>query len=94
VVVWDTINTHTSAAMRALIATRTWLTVYRLPTWAPELNPVQGVWSAMKSGLANLAKRSIEGVKILAKTRLRRLQYRPATLKGFLAKTGLDLQPP
>lgn len=94
VVVWDNINTHTSAAMRDLIATRTWLTVYRLPTYAPELNPVEGVWSAMKSGLANLAKRSIEGVKTLAKRRLRRLQYRPATLKGFLAKTGLDLQPP
>jgi hypothetical protein len=48
----------------------------------------------MKSGLVNLAKRSIEGIKALAKTRLRRLQYRPATLKGRLAKTGLDLEPP
>jgi len=48
----------------------------------------------MKSGLVNLAKRSIEGMKDLAKTRLRRLQYRPATLSGFLAKTGLDLKPP
>jgi len=42
----------------------------------------------------NLAKRNIEGVKSLAKTRLRRLQHRPATLAGFLAKTGLDLEPP
>jgi putative transposase len=63
-------------------------------TYAPELNPVEGVWSAMKSGLVNLAKRTIEGVKALAKTRLRRLQYRPATLVGFLTKTGLDLKPP
>jgi transposase len=62
------------------------LTVYRLPIHAPELNPVEGVWSAMKSGLVNLAKRSIEGVKALAKTRLRRLQYRPSTLTGFLAR--------
>lgn len=44
--------------------------------------------------LANFAKRNIEGVKSLAKTRLRRLQHRPATLAGFLAKTGLDLEPP
>jgi len=48
----------------------------------------------MKSGLADLAKRSIEGVQSLAKTRLRRLQCRPATLAGFLAKTRLDLKPP
>jgi putative transposase len=89
-----TINTHVSALMREMIAKRPWLTVYRLPTYAPELDPVEGVWSAMKSGLVNLAKRSIEGIKALAKTRLRRLQYRPATLAGLLAKTGLILEPP
>nr|WP_084316794.1 transposase [Actinospica robiniae] len=94
VLVWDNINTHKSATMRALIDRRPWLTVFHLPPYAPELNPVEGVWSAMKSGLANLAKRSIEGVKSLAKTRLRRLQYRPTALAGFLAKTGLDLKPP
>jgi putative transposase len=94
VLVWDNINTHKSSTMRELIAKRPWLTVYHLPPYAPELNPVEGVWSVMKSGLANLAKRSIEGVKSLAKTRLRRLQYRPATLAGLLAKTGLDLKPP
>ena len=27
----------------------------------------------------------------LVKTRLRRMQYRPGLLDGFLAKTGLDL---
>ena len=27
----------------------------------------------------------------LVKTRLRRMQYRPGLLAGFLAKTGLDL---
>jgi putative transposase len=94
VLVWDNINTHVSKLMRQLIAKRPWLTVFQLPAYAPELNPVEGVWSAMKSGLVNLAKRTIEGVKALAKTRLRRLQYRPATLAGLLAKTGLDLKPP
>jgi hypothetical protein len=37
VLVWDSLNTHISTAMRALIARRDWLTVYRLPTYAPEL---------------------------------------------------------
>jgi hypothetical protein len=27
------------------------------------------------------------------KTRLRRMQYRPGLLEGFLASTGLDLKP-
>ena len=29
---------------------------------------------------------------MLVKTRLRRMQYRPGLLDGFLAKTGLDLR--
>jgi transposase len=42
--VWDNVNTHVSAVMRALIKTQPWLTVYRFPPYAPELNPVEGVW--------------------------------------------------
>lgn len=93
VLVWDNINTHKSRRLRELIAKRDWLAVFHLSAYAPELNPVEGVWSAMKSGLINLAKRSIEALTALVKTRLRRLQYRPATLAGLLAKIGLDLQP-
>ena len=40
--------------MRELIAARLWLTVYQLPPYAPELNPVEGVWSHLKRSLANL----------------------------------------
>ena len=38
---WDNLNTHTSGAMAALIAARDWLTVFRLPSYASELNPVE-----------------------------------------------------
>ena len=41
VVVWDNLNAHVSAAMDELIAARDWLTVYRLPPYAHELNPVE-----------------------------------------------------
>jgi hypothetical protein len=41
VLVWDNLNTHISAAMTELISARDWLTVYRLPPYAPELNPVE-----------------------------------------------------
>ncbi|MBE1490894.1 transposase [Plantactinospora soyae] len=39
ILVWDNLNTHVSATMRALIAARDWLTVIRLPAYAPDLNP-------------------------------------------------------
>jgi putative transposase len=91
VLVWDNLNTHTSGAMRELITARTWLTVYRLPPYASELNPVEPVWSNLKRSLANLTKHNIYQLTALVKTRLRRMQYRPGLLEGFLAKTGLDL---
>src|SRR3954451_14345109 len=52
VLVWDNLSTHTSKAMAELIAARPWLTVFRLPPYAHELNPVESVWSHLKRSLA------------------------------------------
>jgi len=93
VVVWDNLNAHISAAMSDLIAARDWLTVFRLPPYAHELNPVEQVWSHLKRSLANLTKRNLAQLTVLVKTRLRRMQYRPGLLGGFLASTHLDLTP-
>jgi transposase len=93
VLIWDNLNTHVSAAMTALIAARDWLTVYRLPPYAHELNPVEPVWSHLKRSLANLAKRNLAQLTALIKARLKRMQYRPGLLDGFLASTGLDFSP-
>jgi putative transposase len=93
VVVWDNLNAHTSGAMAQLITARDWLRVYRLPPYAHELNPVERVWSNLKRSLANLAKRNLSQLTALIKTRLKRMQYRPGLLEGFLASTGLDLSP-
>jgi len=93
VVVWDNLTTHVTDAMTALIAARDWLTVYRLPPYAHELNPVEPVWSHLKRSLANLAKRNLAQLTALIKTRLRHIQYQPGLLDGFLASTGLDLTP-
>jgi DDE superfamily endonuclease len=93
VVVWDNLNTHVSAAMTELIEARDWLTIIQLPPYAHELNPVELVWSHLKRSLANLAKRNLPQLTALVRTRLKRMQYRPTLLEGFLASTGLDLTP-
>ena len=77
--------------MRQLIAARSWLTVYQLPAYAPELNPAKAVWSSLKRSLANLTKEGRDQLTALIKTRLQRMQYRPGLIDGFIAKTGLDL---
>jgi transposase len=78
VFVWDNLNSHVSAAMTDPAAARDWLTVYQLPPYAHELNPVEPVWSQLKRSLANLAKRDLAQLTTLVKTRLRQMQYRPA----------------
>jgi hypothetical protein len=93
VLVWDNLNTHVSRAMAEIIAARSWLTVFRLPPYAHELNPVEPVWSHLKRSLANLTKHNITELTALVKARLRRMQYRPGLLAGFLVSTGLDLGP-
>jgi DDE superfamily endonuclease len=93
VLVWDNLSTHTSKAMAELIAARPWLTVYRLPPYAHELNPVELVWSHLKRSLANLIKHTLAELTALVKARLKRMQYRPGLLAGFLASTGLEYGP-
>ena len=79
--------------MRELTAARTWLTVFQLPAYAPELNPVEPVWSNLKRSLANLVKHDSGQLAALVKTRLRRMQYQPGLHDGFPAKTRFDLTP-
>jgi DDE superfamily endonuclease len=79
VLVWDDLNTHVSKAMRELVAARDWLTVFQLPPYASDLNPVESAWSLLK--------------RSLAKTRMRRMQYRPGLLESSLRRTRLDLTP-
>jgi hypothetical protein len=55
--------------------------------------PTEAVWSNLKRSLANLTKLGTDQLTALVKTRLRRMQYRPGLIDGFLAKTGLGLTP-
>jgi transposase len=88
VLVWDRLNTHVSHAMRELITEREWLTVFLLPAYSPDLNPVEGMWAHVKRSLANLAVVALDRLEALVRNRLKRLQYRPATLDGFITGTG------
>jgi transposase len=90
VLVWDGLSAHKSARMRTMIAARPWLRVYQLPAYAPELNPVENVWSAMKRGLANLPARTATELGKAVKNRLKRMQYRNRLIDGYLTGTGLS----
>lgn len=95
ILIWDNDTAHRDAQMKRLIAERDWLTVFYLPPYAPTLNPVEGLWSALKRSLANLAPHGTDALAALVRTRLKRMKYRTdGPLDGFIAETGLTLEPP
>jgi hypothetical protein len=47
----------------------------------------------MKNGLGNLAARDVTELAAIVKNRLKTIQYRPELISGFLAQTGLTLEP-
>lgn len=56
VLVWDNVRLHLTAGMREFIAGNAhWLTVFQLPSYAPDLNPQEGIWSLVKREIGNLA---------------------------------------
>jgi len=94
ILIWDNLNTHVSTRMRKFLDAHTdWLTVIRLPAYASELNAVESVWAHLKRSIANNAITGIDDLVTLVKSRLRRMQYRPDLLDGFLGQTRLTLQP-
>ena len=95
--IWDNLNTHISKVMRTFTGGHPdWLTVIQLPAYAPDLNPVEGAWSCMKSSLGNLASCTLDQLAVTIRHRLGRIQRQPALITAFLGQTGLTLesQPP
>jgi len=93
VLIWDNLNTHVSRRMHTLIAARDWLTVIRLPPYAPDLNPAEGVWRWMKRGLTNIAAHGVDHLVHLVRQRLRACQQQTDLIAGFLPQTGMTLEP-
>ena len=94
ILVWDNLNTHVSAVMRAFIDAHLEL-ADRGP--AARLRPRpqrrRGRLGERKKGLGNLSAADADQLTAIIKNRLKSIQYRPALIDGFLAQTGLTLGP-
>ncbi|WP_229826131.1 IS630 family transposase [Nocardiopsis terrae] len=95
VLVWDGLSAHWSRAMRAWAAEQDWLTLERLPAYAPELNPVEMLWSAIKTReLANVAGDHLADVADAAERGINRVCEEGRLPWSFLAHTGLEIHSP
>jgi transposase len=93
VLVWDGLPAHRSRRMMEWIASqRHWLSVERLPGYAPELNPIERAWGNLKSTeLANLCTDTIAEVADTAADGLDRIGNDSALCFAFLRHSGLRL---
>ncbi|MEU3855513.1 transposase [Streptomyces sp. NPDC029554] len=92
VLVWDNARLHLTKLLREFIdKSADWLTFIQLPTYAPVLNPTEGIWSLVKRDIGNLAAADLSQNTRVVKHRLKQLQCRPDVIDGCLARTGLAL---
>jgi hypothetical protein len=93
VLLWDGLSAHWSHKMRAhLDAQRHWLTVERLPAYAPELNPAEYLWANLKGReLANCTSDTVAEVADQAQEGIQRVCDSDSLTIGFLAHTGLSI---
>jgi transposase len=92
-VLWDRGPVHRkSAAVRAYLAEHPEIVAEDLPTYAPELNPDELVWSWSKYGrLANLAADNTDQLAEQVIDELVYLKQHPELLASFVDKTELPM---
>ncbi len=88
VVVWDNLAAHRSALVRDFAATHPRLHLEHLPAYAPELNPVEGLWAHFKAQtLANACPRDVDD--LIARVAEADGRVGATRLRGFIRRTGL-----
>ena len=90
VVVWDRGSNHKGPLIREFLARNRRLTLEPLPPWAPELNPVEDVWSWLKYGeLANFVPDDTDALDDEIIDRVIGLKFDPDLLRALWNRATL-----
>jgi putative transposase len=89
--VWDRLNVHRSVRVSAWLRRHPRVHPVFLPAYAPELNPVEALWSYLKMNpLANWVPDDIEQLTRHAQRHADRIRRRPDLIRAFLSQTPLS----
>ncbi|WP_319753008.1 transposase [Streptomyces sp. AK02-04a] len=87
-------NTHRAAGLSKYAADHEWLTIVQLPSYSPDLNPVEGIWSWLQRGpMANTAFTDPDHLTRTLRRGLAHIQRHPELINGCLTETRLTLTP-
>lgn len=93
VIIWDRLNAHRSRMLRPILRQPSELSTFFLPPYAPELNPVENIWSYLKMNpMANCAIHDLIALALTTRNNGRRLQKNQLLLRAFLKHTPLPLR--
>lgn len=91
-VVLDRLNAHRSAMRRLIDRFGNRVKVEYLPAYAPELNPVEGVWGHTKhDDLANFVPDNINHLDTRVRQSINKMKTESDLLRSFFARAGLEL---
>lgn len=89
--IWDSLPSHRAKVVTDYIGReRRWLRVERYPSYAPELSPVEFIWSPIKTrDLAQIPPKGLRHLKKLVRRSFRRIKSDKVMLKNCLRKAGV-----
>ncbi|MFJ9381969.1 transposase [Streptomyces sp. NPDC101455] len=83
---WDHLNVHLVKEPADFAEEhQDWLQIFQMPSYAPGLNPAEGIWSLLKRHLAGFAAADLTYLTYLTrviKRRLKKIQYWPHLVDG------------
>lgn len=94
ILIWDGLGGHKSRRMLAYLRRqRPWLTVERLPAYAPDLNPVEQVWGNVKTrDLANVCAPDLAALRGPLRRGFARIRCHSDLALAFLDHAGLGFR--
>ena len=92
ILLWDAIPIHRAKPVGDYLAKHPRIVAEPFPPYAPELNPVDNVWSYVKyARLPNYTLPDLRELRRRIAAEFRRLRKRPDLLKSFFNRTRLTL---
>lgn len=90
VLLWDSAGIHQRRAVLDFIAAHPRLVLVSFPKYAPELNPVEFVWTQVTTYLAGRAPRDLPELNVLLQAAIRRIRAAQWRLRACVRATPLS----
>ena len=93
-IIWDGASIHRAQAIKDFLSAGAAQRIHleRLPGYAPDLNPDEGIWSYLKyRELKNVVCRNTTELRYQLRLAVARLRHKRHVIQGCIAQAGLTL---